>query len=48
MYGKTFLGVIRSTFLINIQGNIEKACYNVKAKGHTEKVLAFLKKVVEK
>ena len=48
MYGKTFLGVIRSTFLINPQGNIEKAWYNVKAKGHADKVLALLKEVVEK
>jgi peroxiredoxin Q/BCP len=41
-YGRTGLGVIRSTFLIDEQGGIERAWYNVKADGHAEKVLAEL------
>lgn len=41
-YGKEYFGVIRSTFLIDPQGNIANAWYNVKAKGHAEKVLAKL------
>jgi peroxiredoxin Q/BCP len=41
-YGRTGLGVIRSTFLIDEQGRIERAWYNVKADGHAEKVLAEL------
>lgn len=36
MYGKTVQGVIRSTFVIDEQGNIELALYNVKATGHVE------------
>jgi peroxiredoxin Q/BCP len=36
MYGKTVLGVIRSTFVIDEQGKIELALYNVKATGHVE------------
>lgn len=34
MYGKTVMGVIRSTFVIDEQGKIELALYNVKATGH--------------
>lgn len=36
MYGKTVTGVIRSTFVIDEQGKIELALYNVKATGHVE------------
>jgi peroxiredoxin Q/BCP len=42
LYGKTSVGVIRSTFLVDEQGRIERAWYNVKADGHAEKVLAEL------
>jgi peroxiredoxin Q/BCP len=34
MYGKTTLGVIRSTFVIGPDGTVEKAYYGVKATGH--------------
>jgi peroxiredoxin Q/BCP len=34
MYGKTVMGVIRSTFVIGESGVIEHALYNVKATGH--------------
>ncbi len=34
MYGKTVTGVIRSTFVIDPEGKIEVAQYNVRAKGH--------------
>jgi len=34
MYGKTVTGVIRSTFVIDEQGALEHALYNVKATGH--------------
>jgi len=37
-YGKTVLGVIRSTFVIGPDGRIEKAFYNVKAAGHVAKL----------
>ena len=39
-YGRTSVGVLRSTFLIDEQGRIQRAWYNVKADGHAEKVLA--------
>lgn len=38
MYGKTVQGVIRSTFVVDEQGNIEVAQYNVKATGHVAKL----------
>lgn len=36
MYGKTYMGTIRSTFVVDESGAIAKAFYNVKAKGHIE------------
>ena len=38
MYGKTVMGLIRSTFVIGKGGKVEEALYNVKAKGHAAKV----------
>jgi peroxiredoxin Q/BCP len=38
MYGKTVTGVIRSTFVIDAQGQIDKALYNVRATGHVAKL----------
>ena len=40
MYGKTFMGIIRSTFLIGPDGTVLKAWPKVKVKGHAEEVLA--------
>ena len=37
-YGRTVMGVIRSTFVIGPDGRIEKAFYNVKATGHVAKL----------
>jgi thioredoxin-dependent peroxiredoxin len=37
-YGKTVQGVIRSTFVVNPDGSIGKALYNVKATGHVERL----------
>ena len=38
MYGKTVQGVIRSTFVVDENGRIELAQYNVKATGHVAKL----------
>jgi peroxiredoxin Q/BCP len=38
MYGKEVVGVIRSTFVIDAEGRIERAAYNVKATGHVAKL----------
>jgi peroxiredoxin Q/BCP len=42
LYGKTVVGVIRSTFVIGTNGKIEHAFYGVRADGHAAKVLASL------
>jgi peroxiredoxin Q/BCP len=42
MYGRTSMGVIRSTFVIGPDGTIEKALYNVKATGHVAKLMREL------
>ena len=39
MYGKKYMGIIRSTFLINKEGEIIKKWTKVKVKGHVEEVL---------
>lgn len=41
-YGKTVVGVIRSTYLIGADGKIEQAWRNVKATGHVARVLKQL------
>ena len=38
LYGKTVTGVIRSTFVLDEQGTVEKAMYGVKATGHVAKL----------
>lgn len=38
LYGKTVIGVIRSTFVVDEKGTIEHAMYNVKATGHVAKL----------
>jgi len=43
MYGKEYMGVERSTFIINKDGELIKEFRNVKAKGHAEEVLKFIK-----
>jgi peroxiredoxin Q/BCP len=37
-YGRTVMGVIRSTFVIDEKGVVERAMYNVKATGHVAKL----------
>lgn len=41
-YGRTYIGVIRSTFVIDAKGRIEHALYNVKATGHVARVRKLL------
>lgn len=43
-YGKVYIGVIRSTFLLDKSGAIVKEWRNVKATGHAEKILKELSK----
>ncbi len=43
MYGKTFMGVERATFLIDGKGRIARIWHKVKVDGHAEEVLAAAK-----
>ena len=43
MYGKTYMGVDRSTFLIDAAGKVVKAWRKVKVAGHADEVLATVK-----
>ena len=38
MYGKTVTGVIRSTFVVDPEGRIATAMYNIRATGHVAKL----------
>ena len=40
--GKKYMGIKRSTFVIDAEGKVAKAMYGVKPDGHPEKVLAAL------
>ncbi|MFB7124811.1 thioredoxin-dependent thiol peroxidase [Kitasatospora xanthocidica] len=42
-YGRTYLGVIRSTIVVDEHGKVEHAFYNVRATGHVAKLLRDLK-----
>jgi peroxiredoxin Q/BCP len=42
MYGKKTMGILRSTFVIDADGNVARALYRVKPDGHAEAVLAAL------
>ena len=43
MYGKKYMGIVRSTFLIDEKGKIAEAWDKVKVKGHAEEVLEAVK-----
>ncbi|MEM9084883.1 MAG: peroxiredoxin [Pseudomonadota bacterium] len=43
MYGKTYMGMVRSTYLIGADGKIAQIWPKVKVKGHAEEVLAAAK-----
>ncbi|MCA1221775.1 thioredoxin-dependent thiol peroxidase [Streptomyces sp. 8L] len=42
MYGKTVTGVIRSTIIVDEEGTVERAFYNVRATGHVAKIIKDL------
>lgn len=42
MYGREYMGVARTTFIIGKDGKVEKVYEKVKPEGHAEEVLEFL------
>ena len=45
LYGKTFMGIVRSTFIIDKTGTVRKIFVKVKVKNHIEDVLNALKEL---
>ena len=45
LYGKTFMGIVRSTFIIDKTGVVQKIFPKVKVKGHVDEVIEILKKI---
>jgi peroxiredoxin Q/BCP len=43
LYGKTMVGVIRSTIVVDPDGKVQSALYNVKATGHVAKLMRDLR-----
>lgn len=43
MYGKKYMGILRTTFLIDENGKIEEVWKDVKVSSHIEEILAHLK-----
>ena len=42
MYGRKYMGIERSTFVLDKDGNIEKEWRKVKVKGHVDEVINYL------
>ena len=45
LYGKTFMGIVRSTFIIDKAGTVKKILPKVKVKDHVEEVVEILKNI---
>ncbi|SFF02277.1 peroxiredoxin Q/BCP [Paenibacillus algorifonticola] len=45
LYGKEYMGVVRSTFLIDAEGKLAREWRKVKVKGHVEQVVEALKEL---
>ncbi|HZL76946.1 MAG TPA: thioredoxin-dependent thiol peroxidase [Bacteroidales bacterium] len=43
LYGKTYFGIVRTTFIIDAKGNIEKIISKVETSNHTEQIFKLLK-----
>mgnify|MGYP001037428958 FL=1 len=45
LYGREYMGIVRSTFVIGKDGELLKEWRQVKVKGHVEEVLAFIRTI---
>ena len=45
LYGRTFMGIVRSTFIIDKSGVVHKIFPKVKVKGHIDEVMEVLKEL---
>ena len=46
LYGRKFMGIVRSSFLIDASGKLRKEWRKVKVKGHAEEVLEAVKALI--
>ncbi len=44
-FGKTYMGIVRSTFIIDPQGKLIKEWRNLRVKGHAQEVFEFIKSI---
>jgi peroxiredoxin Q/BCP len=47
MYGREYMGIERTTFVIDKQGNVAKVWPKVKVKGHVQEVLQFIEEQLQ-
>lgn len=45
LYGKKYMGIVRSTFIVDEKGILRKEYREVKVKGHADEVLELVKKL---
>ena len=45
MYGRKYMGIERSTFILDKDGKIEKEWRKIKVKGHVDEVIEYIKAV---
>ncbi|MDQ6422579.1 thioredoxin-dependent thiol peroxidase [Paenibacillus sp. LHD-117] len=48
LYGREYMGIVRSTFLIDAKGNLAREWRKVKVKGHAEEVLEAVRSLKKK
>ncbi|GAT77349.1 bacterioferritin comigratory protein, partial [Ehrlichia ruminantium] len=46
MFGKSYMGIDRSTFLIDKNGKIRKIWRNVKVAGHVNNILEIIREII--
>ena len=42
MYGRKYMGIVRSTFVFNTKGKLVHEVIKVKVKGHVDEILSFV------
>ena len=47
MYGREYMGIERSTFLVNTEGKVEREWRGVKVKGHVDEVLEAMEELAK-
>lgn len=48
LYGRTFMGIVRTTVVIDAEGKIFEIFPNVRVEGHTQKVLEALDRMLQR